>query len=422
MGKPRTAAIDPAPFVGAPPRKATAMNRPVRVLSLYEGFFAGGARILHSDVVAGLHTGGGQEHRVLSLTSAARRDASLQHACDDGRFRMLRRAGVRIDTFDRVAGDHPTTPDSFTATELAHTAALIADADIVLSLKEQPLSLIVALDRAGMLPDRPIAACLHRSDPTHSGPALGWLVDAGASGAVSATISCAASTSLAYTRAGVATAHAWVIDNGIDTRRFRPGTRAERRGIRDSLGIPETAPVVMLAARFDTMKDPALFLDAVARHSRRHPGAHYVLCGSGMTHRNPGFSALLADADLGTEVAVHALGLRDDMPALYRMADVVALTSAFGEASPLCLAEGAASGAIPVTTDVGDAARVVSGVGLVTPRDPDAIAAAWHEAVARRVELRFAAISARARLDRRRMIADYREAIGELVLPEAVAA
>ena len=27
----------------------------LRVLSLYEGFFAGGARVLHTDVVAGLH-------------------------------------------------------------------------------------------------------------------------------------------------------------------------------------------------------------------------------------------------------------------------------------------------------------------------------------------------------------------------------
>lgn len=398
------------------------MNRPVRVLSLYEGFFAGGARILHSDVIAGLHAAGGQEHRVLSLTSAARRDASLQHAHDDSRFRSLRDAGVRIDTFDRVAGDQPMTPDSFTAAELAHAANLIADADIVLSLKEQPLSLIVALERAGMLADRPTAACLHRSDPTHSGPALGWLVDAGASGAVSATISCAASTSSAYTRAGVATTHAWVIDNGIDTRRFRPGTRAERRGIRESLGIPEMAPVVMLAARFDAMKDPGLFLAAVSRHARRNPRAHYVLCGSGMTRRNPGFSALLADAGLDADVAVHALGLREDMPALYRIADVIALTSAFGEASPLCLAEGAASGAIPVTTDVGDAARVVAGFGLVTPRDADAIAAAWDEALAHRIELRSAAISARGRLDRRRMVDDYRGAIEELVLPEVLAA
>ena len=51
------------------------MIRPLRVLSLYEGFFAGGARILHSDVIAGLAAGGAQQHRVLSLTSAARRDA-----------------------------------------------------------------------------------------------------------------------------------------------------------------------------------------------------------------------------------------------------------------------------------------------------------------------------------------------------------
>lgn len=422
MGQTATAVIDPAPLGGAPPRKAIAMTRAVRVLSLYEGFFAGGARILHSDVVAGLHAGGGQEHSILSLTSAARRDASLQHAHDDTRFHTLRDGGVRIDTFDRVAGDQPVTPESFSAAELAHAAALIADADIVLSLKEQPLSLIVALQRAGMLPDRPTAACLHRSDPTHSGPALGWLVDAGASGAVTATISCAESTSLAYTRAGVATTHAWVIDNGIDTRRFRPGTRAERRGIRESLGIPETAPVVLLAARFDAMKDPGLFLDAVARHSRRHPGAHYVLCGSGMTHRNPGFSALVTEAGLDTGVALHALGLREDMPALYRIADIVALTSAFGEASPLCLAEGAASGAIPVTTDVGDAARVVAGIGLVTPRDADAIAVAWHEALSHRMELRSAAISSRARLDRRRMVGDYRGAIEELVLPEVLAA
>ncbi|MBN9211170.1 MAG: glycosyltransferase [Microbacterium sp. 71-36] len=398
------------------------MNRPVRVLSLYEGFFAGGARILHSDVVAGLHSGGGQDHRVLSLTAAARRDASLQHAHDDTRFRTLRGAGVCIDTFDRIAGDQPITPDSFSRAELAHAASLIADADIVLSLKEQPLSLIIALQRAGMLPDRPTAACLHRSDPTHSGPALGWLVEAGASGAVSATISCAESTSMAYTRAGVSTTHAWVIDNGIDTRRFRPGTRSERRRIRESLGIPETASVVMLAARFDAMKDPGLFLDAVARHSRRHPGAHYVLCGSGMTFANPGFAALVADAGLDAGVALHALGLREDMPALYRIADVVALTSAFGEASPLCLAEGAASGAIPITTDVGDAARVVAGFGLVTPRDADLIAATWQEALTRRIELRSAAISARARLDRRRMVADYRGAIEELVLPEVLAA
>lgn len=398
------------------------MNRPLRVLSLYEGFFAGGARILHSDVVAGLAAHGAQDHRVLSLTSAARRDASLQFARDDTRFRRLRRAGVRIDAFDRVAGDRPIDPDEYTAAELDRAAALLAEADVVLSLKEQPLSLVVALERAGMLPPRPIAACLHRSDPTHSGPALGWLRDAGTSGAVSATIACASSTSQAYARAGVETAHAWVIDNGIDTRRFRPGTRAERRRIREGLGIPESAPVIMLAARFDAMKDPGLFLRAVARHSRRSPGAHYVLCGSGMSVDNPGFAALVADSGIDADVALHALGLREDMPQLYRAADIVALTSAFGEASPLCLAEGAASGAVPVTTDVGDAARIVEGIGLVTARDEAAVAGAWDHALAHLPALRSAALAARARLDRRRMVDDYRGVLTGLLLPRALAA
>lgn len=398
------------------------MSRPVRVLSLYEGFFAGGARILHSDVVAGLARGGSQRHRVLSLTSAARRDASVQFARDDARFRRLRTAGVAVDTFDRVAGDGPLAPEDYTHEELTRASALFADADVVLSLKEQPLSLVVALRRAGMLPDRPIAACLHRSDPTHSGPALGWLADAAASGAVTATIACAESTSIAYARAGVAAENAWVIDNGIDTRRFRPGTRAERRRIRSGLGIPESSPVVMLAARFDAMKDPGLFLRAVARHARRTPETHYVVCGAGMTADNPAFVALRAESGVGSDVALHALGLREDMPELYRAADVVALTSAFGEASPLCLAEGAASGAIPVTTDVGDAARVVAGFGLVTPRHEDAIVSAWDDALERGPALRAAALAARGRLDRRRMIDDYRGAITGLLLPSVLAA
>ncbi|MEV7768711.1 glycosyltransferase [Microbacterium sp. NPDC086615] len=398
------------------------MSRPVRVLSLYEGFFAGGARILHSDVVASLAASGDQEHHVLSLTSAARRDASLQDARDDTRYRRLREAGVGITAFERVAGDRPITPDAFSAAELDHAAALFDEADIVLSLKEQPLSLVLALDKAGLLPVRPTAACLHRSDPTHSGPALGWLTDAAAAGIVSATISCAASTSDAYARAGVAAGDAWIIDNGIDTRRFRPGTRFERRRIREGLGIPESAHVVLLAARFDAMKDPGLFLAAVARHARRFPDTHYVMCGSGMTRDNVGFTSLVAESGIPDGAHLHALGLREDMPQLYRIADVVALTSAFGEASPLCLAEGAASGAIPVTTDVGDAARVVEGFGLVTPRDADAIAGTWAHALAHRGALRAAAIRARGRLDRRRMVDEYREAISGLLLRDALAA
>lgn len=390
------------------------MTRPLRVLSLYEGFFAGGARILHSDVVAGLHDSGAHEHSVLSIASIAGREGTTQRMEDDPRYRRLSAAGVDITTLGRTAGGHPPERSSYTEEELRIASEAVSRADVILSLKEQPVGVLLALHDRGMMPDVPVAVCLHRSDPLHSGPALGWLVEATANGVVTATVSCAESTSEAYARVGVTASSRYVIANGIDTDRFRPGTPAENTAMRRRLGIPERAPVVVFAARFDAMKDPGLFLRSVAAHAARRPDSHYVVCGAGMTWDNEGFRVLADESGIAPSERFHAIGLVDDMPALYRIADIVALTSAFGEASPLCLIEGAACGATPVTTNVGDAAARVEGIGVVTSHDHSAIAAAWDDVLGRRAELRDAAIAARPRLGRDRMIADYRLVASDL--------
>src|SRR3546814_15779060 len=114
-----------------------------------------------------------------------------------------------------------------------------------------------------------------------------WLLESVSTGLLTATISCAQSTSDAYARAGVRAARSSVIANGIDTERFRPGSPDEIARTRQSLGIPVSAPVVIYAARFDPMKNPDLFLRSVARHARPHPETHYVLCGAGTTGANP---------------------------------------------------------------------------------------------------------------------------------------
>jgi glycosyltransferase involved in cell wall biosynthesis len=101
------------------------------------------------------------------------------------------------------------------------------------------------------------------------------------------------------------------------------------------------------------------------------------------------------------------LGVRDDPQVVLAASDVVALTSAFGEAAPLCLIEGLLCGAVPVSTDVGDCASIVAGAGLLTESDPHAVAAAWTEAFARRDEFAPALRAARPRFGRRRMIAAY---------------
>ena len=381
------------------------MHRPLRVLSLYEGFFAGGARILHSDVVTGLHARGDQKHSVLALSSRARRESTVQPMIADPRYRGLRAAGVPVLSLGKTAGAEPHAPQTFSFRQLRTASRAIAAADVVLSLKEQPLGLLLALHENLMLPERPVVACLHRSDPEHSGDALTWLSDAARLGIVDATISCAHATDTAYAPVldGV---ERHVVANGIDLTRFHPALTRGADPIRRELDIPDRAPVVVFAARFDDMKDPGLFLRAVARHARVAPDAHYIVCGAGMTDENAALMTMITDAGAPAR-RIHALGIRHDMPAIYRAADIVALTSAYGEASPLCLVEGAASGATPVTTDVGDAAHRVAGFGVVTTRDADAIAEAWANVLAARAQWRGAALAARPHLGRDRMVREY---------------
>ncbi|WP_130179049.1 glycosyltransferase [Cryobacterium sp. SO1] len=391
------------------------MNRPIRVLSLYEGFFAGGARILHTDLIAGLHSQANQVHSVLSIASAARRESSVQHLHTDPRYLHLIQSGIEVTTLGRLAGADAPAPATFTERQLRIAADAVRQADVVLSLKEQPIGLLLALRERGWMPGIPVAACLHRSDPTHSGAALSWLSEASASGLLTTEISCARSTSDAYAPFLAPTTERFVIGNGIDTDRFRPATEDEQAFTRSRLGIPAAAPVVVLAARFDEMKNPGLFLRSAVLLSRQRPETHFLVCGAGMTPGNDAFRTLLTESGVSGTTNVHALGLRDDMPTIYQIADIVSLTSAFGEASPLCLLEGAASGATPVTTDVGDSAVTVQGIGFVTTHDPANIAATWHDVLDRRVELRSRSLSARDRFGRQRMIADYVAVVGTLL-------
>ncbi|WP_427925452.1 glycosyltransferase [Streptomyces sp. cg40] len=376
------------------------------MLSVYEGFFSGGARIVHSDVVLGL-VEGGQHHSVLSIHGEVHREATRQPMENDPCYQQLTAAGVGISTLGRsLGGGEGQVSTGFTGPELADAARALADADVVLSLKEQPLSLL----NQGGLPRRPVVVCLHRSDPEHQGAALDELKAAIADGKVVACVCCAESTRDAYQAAGIPPEVLHVIPNGVDLLRFRPDP-ARRLAFRASLGIPDTAPVVVFAARYATMKNIPLFLAAAHEWLRREPAGHVVMCGTGMTDNQPALSADI-DAAFGgdrDELAsrLHLLGVRRDMETVYAGSDVVALTSSFGEAAPLCLIEGMMCGAVPVATDIGDSASIVAGHGIITPPDPDAVASAWTEAVIGRAEFAKAHARSRERFSRTRMIASY---------------
>ena len=176
-----------------------------------------------------------------------------------------------------------------------------------------------------------------------------------------------------------------LIDNGIETERFRPDPSL-RSGVRADLGITPTADLIAHVARVDPMKDHATFLAALGKLDR----AEALLIG-GDTER------------LATLANVHALGSRDDVERLLAAADLIVSSSAFGEGFSNALAEGMAAGLPAVATDVGDSARIVGSTGrIVPPRDPAALAEAMGALLGESKTARAArGIEARRRIETR---------------------
>jgi glycosyltransferase involved in cell wall biosynthesis len=145
-------------------------------------------------------------------------------------------------------------------------------------------------------------------------------------------------------------------------------------GLRRELGIEPAAPVVAIVARLVLIKAHEVFLEAASIVSRRRPDARFVVVGDG--ERRAELEALAERLGLGG--AVHFLGWRRDLPAIYRDVDVVALTSR-NEGSPVSLIEAMAGGRPVVATGVGGVPDLVEhGVNgyLVEPDQPAALAEA----------------------------------------------
>lgn len=176
--------------------------------------------------------------------------------------------------------------------------------------------------------------------------------------------------------------NAIVIPNGFD--------------IPNDFSISVKVPQIFgIAGRFHPQKDHENFFRAAAIIARRHPTAIFRVAGKDLTYQNPMVTALLnktgvpaASVDLCGEIA--------DMSAFYRGIDVLVLSSRT-EGFPNVVAEAMSHGKPVITTDVGDAAMIVSNTGwVVPPRDPTSLAAAIDSALRMQPE-KYAEMANRAR-------------------------
>jgi D-inositol-3-phosphate glycosyltransferase len=164
-----------------------------------------------------------------------------------------------------------------------------------------------------------------------------------------------------------------VVQPGVDLERFRPGPSDRAR-----LGLPERGHIVAFVGRIQPLKGPDVLISALAELRRRDPAGNVtvVICGgpSGSGLDRPTSLMELADCLGVADRLVFLPPLRgDDLAALYRAADLVAVPS-HNESFGLVAVEAQACGTPVVAAAVGGLVTAVrdgrSGV-LVDGHDPE---------------------------------------------------
>lgn len=162
-----------------------------------------------------------------------------------------------------------------------------------------------------------------------------------------------------------------VLPNGFDLEQLSPDAEVGR-AVRSELAIPSEALVVGHVARFHAMKNHTSFLRAAVQVARTNPEARFLLVGREVTPDNPALIGIVPPALVDRFVFT---GERGDAHRLMQGMDVLATSSAWGEAFPNVLGEAMACGVSCVATDVGDSRDIIGDSGLVVPpRDSEALA------------------------------------------------
>jgi glycosyltransferase involved in cell wall biosynthesis len=200
-----------------------------------------------------------------------------------------------------------------------------------------------------------------------------------------------------------------VVENGVDTTTFTPGTAARGERLR-----------VMFLGRAIADKGPDVVVDAAARLGR--DDIEVVIVGSAGFDRaadlTPYEVSLRRRAEASrTPVTFERFVDRAGVPSLMQDADVFVVPSRWPDPSPLTVGEAMASGLAVVGSRIGGIPETLGDAGmLVAPGDPEELAAALaHLADDDSARLRLAA-AARARAEERSWARSWHQ-LAEVLAP-----
>lgn len=157
---------------------------------------------------------------------------------------------------------------------------------------------------------------------------------------------------------------------GVSLQRFRAVDSNEQRQIRQELGLPADAFVLIYVAEFIPRKNHRLLLGILPELKKALPGLQVLFAGVGTLQQECREEC----EQLGVSSFVHFLGYRRDVDRLYQAADLLVAPS-HQEGLPINVIEGMASGLPVVCTAIRGQTDVIKEPrnGLLVP-DNDAFA------------------------------------------------
>jgi glycosyltransferase involved in cell wall biosynthesis len=184
---------------------------------------------------------------------------------------------------------------------------------------------------------------------------------------------------------GVDPGHIRMIPRGIDLARYSPeGVSAERVVQRArAWRLPDGVPIVLAPGRLTRIKGHVVLIEALAWLGRHDIRCLIVGGDQGRSAYRRELEALIARHNL--EDVVHLAGHCDDMPAAYKLADVVVAPSLVPEGFGRTVVEAQAMGRPVVATGLGATGETVIPGGvtgwLIPAGDTEALAAALEGAL-----------------------------------------
>jgi glycosyltransferase involved in cell wall biosynthesis len=167
-----------------------------------------------------------------------------------------------------------------------------------------------------------------------------------------------------------------VIENGIDTDRYRRDAAGASR-LRADWGIPASARLVGMVARLDPVKNHPSFVRAAGEVARTDRATRFVCVGPAPGPQRAALERLAGEVGLGDRFVW--INERKNLAEVYSALDVCCLASR-SEGFPNVVAEAMACCTPCVVADVGDAAAIVDGTGVVVARNcPAALATGLQE-------------------------------------------